>query len=207
MPNEIVTWKIKELLSCLRHLFLLASLSPLSHVYPLVMLLEFMFFNILRSWESKVMFPIHVLFSFPVKMLRPFLSHDIFSFPVCSSVRHFLPWERHSCEADPQLRRTPQWARTDNRGQSDWILGWVTLPFPFRLLCGAGLVTESWKLFVTPRSVAHQTPLSMEFPRQEYWSGLPFPSPRDLPNLGAEPRFLALQAGSLLPAPLGKPSI
>lgn len=75
-----------------------------------------MFFNTLRSRESKVMFPIRVLFSFPVRMLRPFLSHDIFSFPVCSSVRHFLPWERHSCEADPQLRRTPQWARTDSWG-------------------------------------------------------------------------------------------
>lgn len=75
-----------------------------------------MFFNTLRSRESKVMFPIRVLFSFPVRMLRPFLSRDIFSFPVCSSVRHFLPWERHSCEADPQLRRTPQWARTDSWG-------------------------------------------------------------------------------------------
>ena len=41
-----------------------------------------MFFNTLRSRESKVMFPIRVLFSFPVRMLRPFLSHDIFSFPV-----------------------------------------------------------------------------------------------------------------------------
>lgn len=75
-----------------------------------------LFFNLLRSWESEVTFPIHVLFSFAVRMLRPFLSHDIFSFPVCFSVRHFLPRERHSCEADPQLCRTPQWARTDNWG-------------------------------------------------------------------------------------------
>ena len=42
------------------------------------------------------------------------------------------------------------------------------------------------------------TPLSMEFSRQEYWSGLPFPSPGDLPNLGIESRSPALQADSLL---------
>jgi len=41
-----------------------------------------------------------------------------------------------------------------------------------------------------PWTVAHQAPLSMEFSRQEYWSGLPFPSPGDLPNPGIEPRFL-----------------
>ena len=46
-------------------------------------------------------------------------------------------------------------------------------------------------LFATPgRTVACQTPLSMEFARQEYWSGLPFPSPRDLPNPGIEPTSL-----------------
>ena len=41
--------------------------------------------------------------------------------------------------------------------------------------------------FVTPRIVACQAPLSMDFSRQEYWSGLPFPSPRDLPDPGIEP--------------------
>ena len=39
----------------------------------------------------------------------------------------------------------------------------------------------------TPRTAACQSPLSMGFPRQEYWNGLPFPFPRDLPNLGTEP--------------------
>ena len=43
------------------------------------------------------------------------------------------------------------------------------------------------RLFATPWTVAHQVPLSMEFSRQEYWSGLPFPTPRDLPDLGIEP--------------------
>ena len=50
------------------------------------------------------------------------------------------------------------------------------------------------QLFVTPWTVAHQVPLSMGFSRQEYWSGLPFPSPGDLPNLGIEPGSPALQA-------------
>ena len=52
-------------------------------------------------------------------------------------------------------------------------------------------------LFATPWTVAHQAPLSMEFSRQEYWSGLPFPLPGGLPNPGIEPGSLALQADSL----------
>ena len=48
------------------------------------------------------------------------------------------------------------------------------------------------RLFATPWTVAYQASPSMEFSRQEYWSGLPFPSPGDLPNPGMEPRSLAL---------------
>ena len=43
------------------------------------------------------------------------------------------------------------------------------------------------QLFMTPRTVVHQAPLSMGFSRQEYWSGLPFPPPAGLPNPGTEP--------------------
>ena len=56
------------------------------------------------------------------------------------------------------------------------------------------------QLFVTPWTVARQAPLSMGFPRQEYWSGLLFPPPGDLPDPGIEPTSpssLALQANSL----------
>ena len=53
------------------------------------------------------------------------------------------------------------------------------------------------RLFVTPWTVAYRAPLSMGFSRQEYWSGLPLPSPGDLPNPGIEPRSPALQEGSL----------
>ena len=54
---------------------------------------------------------------------------------------------------------------------------------------------------VIPWTVASQPPLSMEFSRQEYWSGLLFPSPADLPDLGIEPGSPALQAASLLSEP------
>ena len=51
--------------------------------------------------------------------------------------------------------------------------------------------------------IACQAPLSMEFSKQEYWSGLPFPPPEDLPNPGTEPIPPALQADSLLSEPPG----
>ena len=60
------------------------------------------------------------------------------------------------------------------------------------------------QLFVTPWTVAHQAPLSIGFSRQEYWSGLPFPSPGGLPNPGIEPRSPALQADALTSEPPGK---
>ena len=53
------------------------------------------------------------------------------------------------------------------------------------------------RLFATPWTVVYQASPSMGFSRQEYWSGLPFPSPRDLPNLGIEPGSPALQADAL----------
>ena len=60
-------------------------------------------------------------------------------------------------------------------------------------------------LFETPWTVAHQVPLSMGFPRQEYWSGLPFSSPGDLPNPGVEPESHALAGGFFTAEPPGKP--
>ena len=61
------------------------------------------------------------------------------------------------------------------------------------------------RLFATPWTVAHQAPLSMGFSRREYWSGLPFPSPGDLPNPGIKPGSPALQADALSSEPPGKP--
>ena len=53
------------------------------------------------------------------------------------------------------------------------------------------------QLFVTPWTLAHQAPLFTEFSKQEYWSGLPFPSPGDLPDPEIEPGSPALYADSL----------
>ena len=60
-------------------------------------------------------------------------------------------------------------------------------------------------VFVTPWIVTHQAPLSLGFPKQEHWGGLPFPSPRGLPDPGIEPGSPALQADSLPSEPPGKP--
>ena len=60
------------------------------------------------------------------------------------------------------------------------------------------------RLFATPWTVAHQAPPSMGFSRQEYWSGLPFPSLGYLPDPGIEPRSPALQADTLTSEPPGK---
>ena len=60
------------------------------------------------------------------------------------------------------------------------------------------------QLFATPWTVAYQAPPSMGFSRQEYWSGVTFPSPGDLPNSGIEPGSPALQADALTSEPPGK---
>ena len=63
---------------------------------------------------------------------------------------------------------------------------------------GGGLVAKLCPTLGIPWTVARQSPLSMGFSKQEYWSGLPFPSPGDLPDPGIESGASALQADSLL---------
>ena len=62
------------------------------------------------------------------------------------------------------------------------------------------------RLFATRWTVAYKAPLPMEFSRQAYWSGLPFPSPGELPEPGIEPGSPALQADTLPSEPPGKPT-
>ena len=69
---------------------------------------------------------------------------------------------------------------------SAWFL------IPFHMLCCAQLLQSC--LTLTPWTVAHQASLSMGFSRQEHWSGLPFPPPRDLPDPGIEPVSLGCPA-------------
>ena len=76
------------------------------------------------------------------------------------------------------------------------------------LHCVCAQLFSRVSLFVTPWTVAHQTPLSMGFSRQEYWSGLPFPAPRDLPDPGIKRMSLVspvLAGGFFTTVPPGKP--
>ena len=68
---------------------------------------------------------------------------------------------------------------------------------PFYPLCAVCLVAQSCPALCNFMDLARQAPLSMGFSRQEYWSGLPFPTPGDLSNPGIKPRFPALQADYL----------
>ena len=70
---------------------------------------------------------------------------------------------------------------------------------------GEGEVAQSCLTLCDPWTVAYQAPLSMGFSRQEYWSGLPFPSPGDLPDPGIKPRSPTLQVDALTSASPGKP--
>ena len=63
---------------------------------------------------------------------------------------------------------------------------------------GCGLVAELCATIATPCTVARQGPLSMAFPRKEYWNGVPFSSPGDLPNLRIKPGSPALQEESYI---------
>ena len=77
----------------------------------------------------------------------------------------------------------------------------------FKLSESESEVTSRVQLFATPWTVAYQAPPSMRFSRQECWSGLPFPSPGDLPDPGNEPGSSAVQADALPSEPPVKPQI
>ena len=75
------------------------------------------------------------------------------------------------------------------------------------LSCSCLVAKVCSTLFATPWTVAHQAPLFMKFPRQEYWSWLPFPSPRDLPKPGIEPASPALAGRFFTTESAGKPVV
>ena len=77
---------------------------------------------------------------------------------------------------------------------------WIHFQWRMRVKSLSGV-----RLFVTPWTVVYQAPPSMGFSRQEYWSGLPFPSPGNLPDPGIEPRSPSFQADALTSEPPGKP--
>ena len=78
----------------------------------------------------------------------------------------------------------------------------VYFSFSHLLLC---LVAKSCPTLVTPWAVTHQAFLTMKFSKQEFWNGLPFPSPGHLPSLGIEPMSAVLAGGFFTTEPPGKP--
>ena len=74
------------------------------------------------------------------------------------------------------------------------FLTWLSTKVKVKSLSRVGLFATLW-------TIAHQALLSMGFSRQDYWSGLPFPSPGDLPDPGIEPRSPALEADALTSEP------
>ena len=87
--------------------------------------------------------------------------------------------------------------------RSSWPL-YSKYPIPYAAVAAVVLLSHVW-LFLTSWAIAPQVPLSMGFPRQEFWSELPFPSPRDLPDTGIEPMSPAWQVDSLPQSHLGSP--
>ena len=87
-----------------------------------------------------------------------------------------------------------------------YLLYLTSIDCIYRLLCSIWVKSLSRvQLFATLWIVAYQPALSIGFSRQEYWSGLPFPSPGDLPEPGIEPGSPTLQADALTSKPAGKP--
>ena len=79
-----------------------------------------------------------------------------------------------------------------------FFFNWLHFLIPFLGSGCGGLVFKSYLTLVTPLNVTCQAPLSIGFPRQEYWCGLPFPSPGDLPNPRTELGSSALQLVSFI---------
>ena len=75
------------------------------------------------------------------------------------------------------------------------------------VMTGAALRSVVPDSFATPWTAAYQVPLSMGFPRQEYWSGLPSPPPEDLPDPAIKPVSSALAGGFFTTEPPGKPTL
>ena len=92
---------------------------------------------------------------------------------------HKKEWNNAICSNmdEPRDYHT-KWSKSDRKRQMPY-----ETPLMLLLLFSCQDLSDS---FATPFTIAHQAPLSMEFPRQECWSGLPFPSPGDLPDPGIE---------------------
>ena len=103
------------------------------------------------------------------------------------------------------LSEAEPWGLFQPVSQESSVTNAILKTFMSLLLGGGGLVNKSCPTLATLLPVVFQAPLSMGFSRQAYWSGLPFPSPGDLPDPRIKPRFPALQPDSLPTELQGKP--
>ena len=101
-----------------------------------------------------------------------------------------------------QHRNWTQVSRIAGRCFTNWAIREAYLKYK-KMKVKVKLLSHVW-LFATPWTVAHQASPSLGFSRQDYWSGLPFPSPGELPDPAIEPRSPALQADALTSEPPGK---
>ena len=105
--------------------------------------------------------------------------------------------------------RLCHWSRTVSvvNGIVTLLVTLAVVLWPTASIIAAAVVSSlsHAQLLAIPWTVAHQDPLSKGFPRHEHWSGLPFPSPGDLPNSGIEPTSPALAGGFFTTKPTGKP--
>ena len=109
--------------------------------------------------------------------------------------------QTHGCQKQANKQTSNVWFL---KGDSVCVGGEINQEFGRNIHTLVVLSLSRVRLFATPWTVAHEAPPSMGFSRQEYWSGLPFPSPGDLPDPGIEPWSPALQADALPSKPPGK---
>ena len=121
------------------------------------------------------------------------------------SVRDLTGWEKKKPSLHVQFYFL-QGLLPARTASKELKLSFVETPLvsALRLAKAAWVLSHVW-LLATPCTVAHQDPLLMQFSRQEYWSGLPFPPPGDLPDPGFGPEPPALAGGFFTTEPLEKP--
>ena len=179
--------KHKSLYKTLLHWLSLLLLFPSLMSIPL-----HYHFNILRNVN-------HIPISIPLFLLCPFVWNYLY-------LDTFMVHSTHSISSQLKYHQIKRLFLTFLYKTSNPLELFVPLTYKtlfFFKWSEVKLLSRVW-LLVTPWTVAHQASPSMGFSRQEYWSGLPFPSPGDLPNPGIEPRSPALQADALTSEPPGK---
>ena len=116
------------------------------------------------------------------------------------------PWDARTCQQPPEARKRPgTHSPSQLQKEPPLFTDWQAPGY-----CLSAQLLSRVQLFATTWTAAHQAPQAMGFPRQEYWSGLSFPTARDLPDPGVESHLLCLlhtQADSLPLVPPGKPPV